>query len=804
MIQRHRYCILLIIAPLFLVFMPVFFFHRTFVPLDQLHTMNLPYAAQYDSITVQNHFLTDIIAQVYPYKARLQKNFRHGSFALWNTHIFGGHPHYASTSFTHFDPTNIVLLFSDLHLAYHLQLFLKLLLAGLGMYVLLGLYDLLPPIRVLCSTAYMLNSMFIVTLQHQWLVGAMAWMPFCLYFVWRYLDTRYTRHLIYTSLLLALAFLSGSLQTNAICTLLLVVLVVSKIIMQGTVPVFGKKLWNCSWILSAVVIVAIALSAVMLLPSVDLFVQNVNVRLAQQENRQFSMLKGIFSVPLLFSFVFPEILGSVRGYDITKIVQATMNDFAGYIGFAPVFVGLWGLRRIWFLQPHLRPWIIVVICGLFIPLFTPLSKFLYHRTFVVYIAGMVMISAYSFNLLFTNFSEDCTNSFNRWLRRATIFFFIMVSLFLLYSLVILFWKDGVYALIAPILQQKFAQAQFFSESTQTWMIQRIDVFIQHYSLFSKEIFVPLTLIGAILALLHFRDKIGISRSLWLLYGCTITQLLWTAYQWLPLVNIKQHPYYPTTPAIRYLQHHSADSRILLYWDSKALRLLPPNTTEMYGLSIIQGYESIFPRNIYRFGSISTEPSTRELELLGLVGTKYIVGSSYLIFNHPALTRVYEGEGLVIWNNPYLKPHAQMFYSWKVQPDEQKQFEHLMDYSKSLKTLQVFAAPGIAENDRDSGVYTMNVSHKQEGEITLNINTNQAGICMVAETWYPGWEVYVDGIKSPLLKANVACCAVAVPRGQHTVTFRFEPPLLRVGAYISLIALCFGGALIVVDLQRNKK
>src|SRR5207245_1564615 len=49
----------------------------------------------------------------------------------------------------------------------------------------------------------------------------------------------------------------------------------------------------------------------------------------------------------------------------------------------------------------------------------------------------------------------------------------------------------------------------------------------------------------------------------------------------------------------------------------------------------------------------------------------------------------------------------------------------------------------------------------------------------------------DGIKPPVLRANVLVRAVVVPAGQHTVSFRYRTPLLTAGAGVSLLgcAIC---------------
>lgn len=39
---------------------------------------------------------------------------------------------------------------------------------------------------------------------------------------------------------------------------------------------------------------------------------------------------------------------------------------------------------------------------------------------------------------------------------------------------------------------------------------------------------------------------------------------------------------------------------------------------------------------------------------------------------------------------------------------------------------------------------------------------------------PGWEVSVDDVRQPLLRANLLFRGVEVPAGKHRVTFAFRP------------------------------
>jgi uncharacterized membrane protein YfhO len=51
----------------------------------------------------------------------------------------------------------------------------------------------------------------------------------------------------------------------------------------------------------------------------------------------------------------------------------------------------------------------------------------------------------------------------------------------------------------------------------------------------------------------------------------------------------------------------------------------------------------------------------------------------------------------------------------------------------------------------------------------------------------GWNAYVDGVKAPYLRANYILRAMNIPAGKHTVDFKFEPSVWKVGEPISLVA-----------------
>ncbi|NWF70446.1 MAG: YfhO family protein [Chloroflexi bacterium] len=70
--------------------------------------------------------------------------------------------------------------------------------------------------------------------------------------------------------------------------------------------------------------------------------------------------------------------------------------------------------------------------------------------------------------------------------------------------------------------------------------------------------------------------------------------------------------------------------------------------------------------------------------------------------------------------------------------------------------------------------------------TIEVSTPAAAILTVAQPDYPGWRVLIDGQPADLLRAYGAVVALALPAGQHTVEFVYEPLSFRLGALISLL------------------
>jgi len=83
--------------------------------------------------------------------------------------------------------------------------------------------------------------------------------------------------------------------------------------------------------------------------------------------------------------------------------------------------------------------------------------------------------------------------------------------------------------------------------------------------------------------------------------------------------------------------------------------------------------------------------------------------------------------------------------------------------------------------------------------------NNPGVLVLADSFYPGWQVSVDGNESKILRANFFFRAVSLPAGEHLVEFRYRPASFTIGLAISLATLC-GVVLcsVIFSLRKTKK
>ena len=86
-----------------------------------------------------------------------------------------------------------------------------------------------------------------------------------------------------------------------------------------------------------------------------------------------------------------------------------------------------------------------------------------------------------------------------------------------------------------------------------------------------------------------------------------------------------------------------------------------------------------------------------------------------------------------------------------------------------------------------------VKHEPQ-RVELRASLNRPGLVILADTYYPGWRLTIDGKPAPIFRANRMMRGAPTPAGEHTLVYTYEPGLFRIGAIVSL-----AGAVVLLTL-----
>jgi uncharacterized membrane protein YfhO len=67
--------------------------------------------------------------------------------------------------------------------------------------------------------------------------------------------------------------------------------------------------------------------------------------------------------------------------------------------------------------------------------------------------------------------------------------------------------------------------------------------------------------------------------------------------------------------------------------------------------------------------------------------------------------------------------------------------------------------------------------------------------VLSDTWYPGWEAWVDGKPARIYEVYGALRGVVVEKGDHRIEMRFRPRSVYLGLAMTLAGL-LGGLLVI--------
>ena len=96
--------------------------------------------------------------------------------------------------------------------------------------------------------------------------------------------------------------------------------------------------------------------------------------------------------------------------------------------------------------------------------------------------------------------------------------------------------------------------------------------------------------------------------------------------------------------------------------------------------------------------------------------------------------------------------------------------------------------------------SISITEYKPNYLKYKSNNNDDGFAVFSEIYYAdGWQAFIDGKAVPHYRVNYVLRALEIPKGNHTIEFKFEPKVIQTGSSIALASSILLGLLILGGL-----
>jgi hypothetical protein len=208
-----------------------------------------------------------------------------------------------------------------------------------------------------------------------------------------------------------------------------------------------------------------------------------------------------------------------------------------------------------------------------------------------------------------------------------------------------------------------------------------------------------------------------------------------------------------------------------------------NFGDWYGIESMEGYLPSVPRPIERLGWFN--PRIRRL-----YGVQYWIGAQP---ENPAQRELFRSAGgWRVFDNPGAFPRAWTVHQVLPVTTPEQALEKVLSESIDLRRTAVMtgAPPALGECD-DAPV---DVAYEGLQSVRLEARMSCAGLVVLSDNVFPGWEAELDGRPVRILTADLALRAIAVPAGMHHISMRYRPASATWGLILTIAGLLLAAVL----------
>jgi len=718
-----------------------------------------------------HHLMLDIYAFFSQSYHNVAADFQRGVWPLWNPCQFAGMPVMANYQSSVFYPPRVLLTFFDLPVAMTLFVLVKLLLCGFNAFFCARGLGMPRRAGVFLALAWMLSGYCLIWANWP-LTDVAAWFPILFLGVEWILCGRYRRGFLTGVLGASLMLLAGHPETVFTFSFALGIYFLIRMLF---IALRGGNLWRPVLACAAMWSVALLVSSVQLVPFLEYMLNSSTFF-----DRHHKSDMGGFPFRDLGSFFAPRFLGTAYENNYWGCLDSNLDTML-HPGAAVWLLVSWVLfrrRRGASPEPEDAPWgerliamfaasAVVLLLAFEVP-----TLMFFHKLPVL---GAIVRAYYAAFPLFA-FPLAAAHGLARWTgeRRGLRDMAALLPVVALAALCI----GGIYQFNAPLLRMTGTSAYITKDAAVTGC----------FALAA----------AAILCIQCFRSAPRLIAALLTL--CVSANLLYA--QWGMNPTSLRRDFFPRTELTDLLQSLGHPCRVGVTEGG-----IPGGILNVYGIEDWLGYDGIYPARVWRLQHAMGREFWARLEPAASI-EYYLHDDRYPPIADPdALARmplVTKLDQLTVYHNTRALPRARLVGQSEIIADSAKAFFRMKENSfdpAKLVILETAPKTGLpAPVDGDPG--TAKVTRYETSRVTIETEAAADAMLVLADAYFPGWHAYLDGTPLEIVPAYFAFRAVAVPKGMHTVEFRYEPASFRLGFALSGITLLAGFLWAMVELLRT--
>jgi hypothetical protein len=220
------------------------------------------------------------------------------------------------------------------------------------------------------------------------------------------------------------------------------------------------------------------------------------------------------------------------------------------------------------------------------------------------------------------------------------------------------------------------------------------------------------------------------------------------------------------------------------------------STGGYSPAKLKIYQTMIDSCFYR----GVDPSfPLNMNVVNMLNVVYFVASGRLPEERFPLVHVDEARRKLVYANPTVLPRAFFVGEVRTALEDSEVFRIINSAEFNAATMAVVQTnSAISVMQPDSS--RAEISQYQSGLISIRAFTSSPALLVLSEIYYPaGWNAFLDGAPVEIFRTNSILRSVLVPRGEHLIEFRFEPPLYEAGWALSHGAWGIVGLSIAIGL-----